>query len=166
MVPPLVLRTLATAAAACRSAVVRGLAVLVVTLAVVGMHALGMGHAAPMGAMASMTASVTGASTSAHATGHSATAPVDEDQREVRSGDATCVPGCASLADHSGPMSDLLCLAVLPILTLLLLGLRHHRRALDVRDRAVRRGVSRSRSSRALPRHLTPSLSELCVLRV
>jgi len=62
-------------------------------------------------------------------------------------------------------MSDQMCLAVLPILTLLLLGLRHYLRARAVHDPAAR-ALFRAQGSRAPPPHLTPSLSKLCVLRV
>ncbi len=137
------------------------LAVLALIAGVVAMHSLGLGH----GPMSMASAGDVGSSETHHAAPLAA-GPAPAHWSETAETCATCLVVVA--AGSSAPAHGMgsMCLAVLPILLLLLVTLL--RRRASTLTHPVRRGRLRVllRSGRDPPAYLRPSLSKLCILRI
>lgn len=134
----------------------RCVSVLGVAVAVMLMHAMGVGHhAAATSPMTSM------AMTSMAATASDSGVP---SQRAANLAQGVCDHDCTDASQRADPMGGPMCLAVLTILTLLLPGRGGLLWARDL-ARVTPTGRCLPVLGRAPPPHLTPSLSRLCVLR-
>lgn len=138
------------------------LAVLALIAGVVAMHSLGLGH----GPMSMASAGHGVGSSETHHAAPLAAGPAPAHRSETAQTCATCLVVVA--AGSSAPAHGMgsMCLAVLPILLLLLVALL--RRRTSTLTHPVRRGRLRVllRSGRDPPAYLRPSLSKLCILRI